>query len=266
MSIRNVVFTGLVALGLGALLQPTMASALSQLSSTICNTAGAPCIAVYNTATGQGLYGSSAHGDALEGVTTSGTAVYAKSLTSIGLSNAVFGLTNSHGAGVYGESDGLWGSAFYAAAPNGSDLFNSIGGAPSFGSFWVDNAANIHTTGMIYTAGGCSAGCTRHRLQQAYGMTASLPSIEDSGEAQLSLGSVYVRLRPDFSNAIDPGKGYVVFITPEGDTRGLFVTGRSALGFFVRETMGGRSSIPFAYRIVGHPFGVRVPRMPFVAR
>ena len=55
-----------------------------------------------------------------------------------------------------------------------------------------------------------------------------------------------------------------MLITPEGDTRGLFVAARTPGAFSVRETMGGRSSIAFGYRIVAHPFGVNEPRLPMV--
>jgi hypothetical protein len=48
-----------------------------------------------------------------------------------------------------------------------------------------------------------------------------------------------------------PQRGdYKVFLTPEGDCRGLYVRRRAA-SFQVRELMGGKSSIAFSYRIVG---------------
>ena len=43
--------------------------------------------------------------------------------------------------------------------------------------------------------------------------------------------------------------GYRVFPTPEGNCRGLFVYGKSAASFEVRELMGGKSSVAFSYRI-----------------
>ena len=44
---------------------------------------------------------------------------------------------------------------------------------------------------------------------------------------------------------------YRVFLTPEGDCRGLYVRRKSAASFEVRELMGGGSAAAFAYRIVG---------------
>lgn len=98
---------------------------------------------------------------------------------------------------------------------------------------------------------------------RAYGTTAALPTIEDTGEAQLLHGAISVRLDPAFANAIDARQGYVVLLTPEGDTRGLFVAQRSRNAFVVREVLGGTANVAFAYRIVAHPYGVSEPRLPF---
>jgi hypothetical protein len=72
---------------------------------------------------------------------------------------------------------------------------------------------------------------------------------EDFGAAKLKRGRAVVRLDPDFAKVIKRG-GYKVFLTPEGDCRGLYVR-KSAVSFEVRELMGGTSSVAFAYRIVG---------------
>ena len=125
----------------------------------------------------------------------------------------------------------------------------------------IDTGANIHTTGEIYTAGTCTSGCIRRNIE-SYATTAAVPTIEDYGEAQTSAGITYVRLDRVFANVIDPQQGYLVFVTPEGDTRGLYVTQRTATGFAVREIGGGHGKVPFAYRIVAHPLGKRLPRLP----
>jgi hypothetical protein len=46
-------------------------------------------------------------------------------------------------------------------------------------------------------------------------------------------------------------RDYRVFLTPEGDCRGLFVRRKTAANFEVRELMGGKSDVAFSYRIVG---------------
>jgi hypothetical protein len=89
----------------------------------------------------------------------------------------------------------------------------------------------------------------------------STPSIEDFGEAQLTAGQAYVSLSRSYASAIDSRYRYMVFITPEGDTRGLFVTQKTPAGFVVRESQGGRSEAAFSYRIVAKPYGSTVSAM-----
>jgi hypothetical protein len=73
---------------------------------------------------------------------------------------------------------------------------------------------------------------------------------EDFGTAKLKGGRTIVKLDADFAKVIKRGH-YRAFLTPEGDCRGLYVRGKSAASFEVREVMGGKSSIAFSYRIVG---------------
>ena len=77
----------------------------------------------------------------------------------------------------------------------------------------------------------------------------------------LSAGSASVVLDPTFASSIDMRTPYRVFITPDGDTHGLFVALKTARGFIVRETEGGRSSIAFDYRILATAQGQVGKRM-----
>lgn len=45
---------------------------------------------------------------------------------------------------------------------------------------------------------------------------------------------------------------------------GLYVTQKNLAGFTVVENAGGRSTIPFGYRIVARPYGVTGSRLPMV--
>jgi hypothetical protein len=88
-----------------------------------------------------------------------------------------------------------------------------------------------------------------------YATMSSTPNVEDFGEAQLTGGQAYVSLKRSFSAEIDSHLTYMVFITPEGDTRGVYVTQKTPAGFVVRENQGGRSDAPFSYRIVAKAYG-----------
>jgi hypothetical protein len=91
------------------------------------------------------------------------------------------------------------------------------------------------------------------------------PTLEDNGEAQLVNGMARVALDPAFGATIDR-TSYMVQVTPEGMTRGvLCVTQRTPAGFFVQENMGGRSTVPFSYRIAARPYGSTAPRLPLAS-
>jgi hypothetical protein len=72
---------------------------------------------------------------------------------------------------------------------------------------------------------------------------------EDFGRAQLTDGQAQVELDGDFAAVVSTGD-YHVFLTPEGDSQGLYVSSRSPDGFEVREQQGGKSTLEFSYRVV----------------
>jgi len=78
----------------------------------------------------------------------------------------------------------------------------------------------------------------------------SLPTVEDFGQVQLVAGRPYVRIDPTFADTIDQRTKYMVIITPEADSNGLYVTAKTPTSFEVHENRGGRSSLAFSYRIV----------------
>jgi hypothetical protein len=73
---------------------------------------------------------------------------------------------------------------------------------------------------------------------------------EDFGSAKLARGRALVKLDANFAKVIKRGD-YRVFVTPEGNCRGLYVRRKSANGFELRELTGGKSDVAFSYRIVG---------------
>jgi hypothetical protein len=79
---------------------------------------------------------------------------------------------------------------------------------------------------------------------------------EDFGEAKLVRGRAVVKLDPDFAKVIKTAD-YHVFLTPEGDCRGLYVRRKTAVSFEAREFVGGKSSVAFSYRIVGRRKDIR---------
>jgi hypothetical protein len=97
----------------------------------------------------------------------------------------------------------------------------------------------------------------------------SQPTMEDFGEAQLIEGRATVRLDPRFASTIDGRFRYLVFLTPQGDSSGLYVAQKTADAFVVREhgdapSFRGRAGagVVFDYRIVAQPYGPTTGRLP----
>jgi hypothetical protein len=72
---------------------------------------------------------------------------------------------------------------------------------------------------------------------------------EDFGSGQLANGAAVVAIDPEYSQTVNTGVEYHVFLTPNGDCKGLYVTNKTATSFEVRELGGGSSSVSFDYRI-----------------
>jgi len=64
-----------------------------------------------------------------------------------------------------------------------------------------------------------------------------------------------------FASTVNVGEGYHIFLTPNGDCKGLYVASKTAGGFEVRELGGGTSSISFDYRIVAKRRGYERVRL-----
>ena len=132
----------------------------------------------------------------------------------------------------------------------------------SSGGYGLFSQGNVFVEGEIFTSGTCHNGCSSTRQQASFAARSAQPTIDDVGEATMHGGAAHVALAPDFANAIDSAKPYLVMLTPEGDAS-LYVASRTSSGFDVRQVGGGRSSIAFVYRIVAKPYGVRDERLPF---
>jgi hypothetical protein len=207
------------------------------------------------------------------------------------LGTAVFGLGYNGGAGgifqavdtASNPSVGLGGAANYgigvvasntssSSSPNFNETLHveNLGTGPLLRGFnksqeviSLDNAGNMILAGNIQTGGAPTSVSTTStgRSVITYEPQQSIQTIEDVGEVQLVRGQAVVRLEPTFASAIDSRAIYLVFITPLGDTNGLYVAQKTASGFVVREH-GGASNIAFDYRIVARPYGSRAPRLP----
>jgi hypothetical protein len=130
----------------------------------------------------------------------------------------------------------------------------------------IDTEGNLTCTGTISGntafASASAVGTPTNRLASLTrpgSQAGSLHSIEaddqwreDFGSAKLVNGVATVALDPGFVRTLNTTEGYHVFFTLKADCKGLYVTRETFAGFEVREVGGGRSSLGFDYRVVGH--------------
>jgi hypothetical protein len=210
-----------------------------------------------------GVLGLSNFGTGVWGASGSGPGVFAMALTP--LSSGVFGVCSTFGpttlpmnlptiAGVFGTSDtqaGVIGTSNRTAGVLG---FSNNVGVYGVGA----NYAGIFR-GNFLVVGGTKAAAVPFpdgTQRVLYCMESPEVWFEDFGAAKLKRGRAIVKLDADFAKVIKRGD-YRVFVTPEGECRGLSVRRKRAASFEVRELMGGKSTIAFSYRIVGRRKDVR---------
>jgi hypothetical protein len=87
---------------------------------------------------------------------------------------------------------------------------------------------------------------------------------EDFGRAQMIDGKARVELDLDYA-AMVRTEDYHVFMTPEGDSKGLYVSNKSPETFEVLEQQGGTSNLAFSYRIVAKRKDIEARRLAEVA-
>lgn len=75
---------------------------------------------------------------------------------------------------------------------------------------------------------------------------------QDFGIGQLVDGRAHITIDPDLAININVSEEHPlkVYITPEGDCNGMYVTNKSVNGFDVVELMGGKSNVAFSWQIV----------------
>ena len=139
----------------------------------------------------------------------------------------------------------------------GDLVLDAVG--PNFGGECsIDVTGNLFCTG---TLGAVVKAGTKHRVG-TYGVQSPENWIEDFGSGSLFGGVATINLEPTFAKTISGKADYHVFLTPAGDCEGLYVAGRSATSFEVRELKRGTSNVLFDYRIVAHRKGLETARLP----
>jgi hypothetical protein len=204
---------------------------------------------------GQSKAGTGVHGEGSFGVVGSATAEWG-----YGVLGSASGY---HGIGVRGNS-GAEGIGVYASGVGeGSMGVYAVGGKGGVAGFFQ---GGVLVDGP-FTVTGTKAAAVPHpdgSYRQLYALESPECWFEDFGRAELEGGKARVELQPDFAAVID-SKAMHIFLSPEGNCNGLYVSSQSGKGFSVRELQGGASSLSFSYRIVAKRKDTRGQRMEKVS-
>jgi len=162
----------------------------------------------------------------------------------------VMGVGHNEGIGVAGSADNI---GVYGSTTSKSGLAGFFDGD-------VFILGDLTKTGM----GSCVAVPFRDgSLRRLYSMESPESWFEDFGEARLVRGKAEVKLRADFAAVVRGA--YHVFLTPHGDSNGLYVAARHRGAFVIREQGRGTSSLTLSYRVVARRRDITAPRMPRVS-
>jgi hypothetical protein len=140
---------------------------------------------------------------------------------------------------------------------------NTGAGSLAFEAEGKNGHCEIDTSGDLSCTGakGAIVNLPDTRRVRLYAMQSPDNWFEDFGSGQLSSGKSVIKLDSTFAETVNSSLDYHVFLTPNGDSRGLYVARKTATSFEVREQGGGTSSVAFDYRIVARRKGYENIRM-----
>jgi hypothetical protein len=205
-----------------------------------------------------GVAGSSTHGLGVSGSSSTNAGVQGSSGSWFGVAGyssfiGVYGNSGDRGLDVVGANIGLIGRTPAGGGTFPLVLTDSVGNDLDFTNGNGDLYAHGTYNNFSKTRNG--------NIVVSYGATTTSPSVEDTGSAQLVNGVAMVKLDTAFAHSIDLSQAYHVMLTPDGDTRGLFVANKTPTGFVVREVQGGRGTLSFDYHIYAPRLGSVNQRM-----
>lgn len=242
-------------------------TAVQGMTSATNGNSGTSGISTATTGSAHGVYGRSSNGQGVFGTSSSDNGVegHSTGAGSSGVAGIQRGTSTGSGDGVFAES------------ADTTNLYEALEAKADSSNTYIFEGFNSTTDALCtidYDAAlACTGGAvvknvrTRHLNSNgqhvlAYASESASATIDDVGTARMVAGDAKVALDPSFASTIDRSRSYYVFLTPMADTRGLYVSLKTPSGFEVREAQGGRSSLPFDYRIVARPLDAANDRLP----
>ncbi len=141
---------------------------------------------------------------------------------------------------------------------DGSVLFKNFEAASPDGVCGFGGKGDLSCTGQIKALATTAAGS---KTVETYSVQSPENWMEDFGSGSLRGGVAMITIDPTFAGTVSASADYHVFLTPNGDSKGLYVVAKTPTSFEVRESGGGTSTIAFDYRIVAKRRGYEAQRM-----
>ena len=209
-----------------------------------------------NSSNGTGVVGGSVSGYGVSGTSTNGVGVQGSSSSNSGIQgfsqNAIgiigenltshnYGYIGTPTTGVAGNSSS--GTGVYGTSSSGTGVF----GTSSTGTA-------IYASGNFTATGTKAATVKLNNGSQVelYAEEAAEVYFTDYGSGTLVNGREHIQIDPTFLQTVTINAQHplMVFVQPEGDCKGVYVTNKTSTGFDVVELQGGVSNVPFVYRVV----------------
>jgi hypothetical protein len=215
--------------------------------------------------------GGAVEGEAAGGGTGvfGGNGTLSKDSIFVGSNVGVWGdVSGSSAYAVQGTADDTTAGNFLNHSDNYATLYltnDSSATGPLFIAYGevTGNYCEIETNGALTCSGGVAEIATVDGARKVTQYSIQSPEnwSEDFGSATLANGTATVSLEATFAQTVNAGAGYHVYLTPNGDCKGLYVANKTASGFEVRELGGGTSSVAFDYKIVAKRVGYENVRL-----
>jgi hypothetical protein len=180
--------------------------------------------------------------------------------------------TTTYEAGIVGTGDDITSAYFVNNSPSGhptvsavnnhsggpTGLFKTLFAGSPEGSCGFGGAGDLTCTGQVKALASTGGGT---RKVETYSVQSPENWMEDFGSGEMERGVAVIGIDPAFAETVSADATYHVFITPNGDSKGLYVMHKTATSFEVRESGGGTSSLSFDYRIVARRRGYEAQRL-----
>jgi hypothetical protein len=144
------------------------------------------------------------------------------------------------------------------AAGGSSGLFKTFKASTSDGACGIGSGGTLTCTGQLKTLATTGGGA---RKVETYATQSAENWMEDYGSGTIERGMGVVKIDAAFAETVSETPDYHVFLTPNADSKGLYVINKTLTSFEVRESGGGTSSLAFDYKIVAKRRGYEAQRL-----